>query len=199
MKLLTRLKILIPPPRWRLPVIILAGIFLGLGFYTIHVSNATSYISDDPRACINCHVMNPQYITWTHSSHREVAHCNDCHVPQDNVVDKYYFKAKDGLYHSSVFTMRAEPQVIQIKDAGKEVVQQNCIRCHTELLSDADMNTINTEFSHFRTDRQCWDCHRHVPHGRVTSLSSTPNGNVPKHDDPVPDWLKNFLPQNDNQ
>lgn len=102
MKLLTRLKILIPPPRWRLPVIVLAGIFVGLGFYTMRVSNATSYISDDPRACINCHVMNPQYITWTHSSHREVANCNDCHVPHNNKANKYFFKAKDGLRHAFI-------------------------------------------------------------------------------------------------
>jgi cytochrome c nitrite reductase small subunit len=196
MKRLQKLKILIPPPRWRLPVIILAGIFVGLGLYTIRISNAGSYLSDDPRACINCHVMNPQYLTWQHSSHREVAHCNDCHVPQDNAVNKYYFKAKDGLYHSSVFTMRAEPQVIQIKKAGQEVVQQNCIRCHNELLSDVDMNTINDRFSHHRTDRKCWECHRHVPHGRVTSLSATPNGQVPQHKDPVPDWLRKFLPNN---
>ena len=199
MKRLQKLKILIPPPRWRLPVIILAGIFVGLGFYTIRISNAASYLSDDPKACINCHVMNPHYLSWQHSSHREVAHCNDCHVPQDNVVNKYYFKAKDGLYHSSVFTMRAEPQVIQIKDAGKSVVQQNCIRCHTELLDDADMNTISNEFSHLRTDRACWDCHRNVPHGRVNSLSATPNGIVPDHKDPVPKWLRNFLPNNENQ
>jgi len=88
---------LIPPTKWQLPVIIVLGIFAGLALYTFRVSNASSYISDDPKACINCHVMNPQYITWFHSSHREVANCNDCHVPQDNFASKYYFKAKDGI------------------------------------------------------------------------------------------------------
>ena len=41
--------------------------------------------------------MTPQYATWSHSTHREHAHCNDCHVPHNNILNKYYFKAKDGM------------------------------------------------------------------------------------------------------
>lgn len=199
MKIPEFIRSLIPPPRWQVPVIIALGVFVGLGLYTLRVSNATSYISDTPKTCINCHVMNPQYMTWFHSSHREVANCNDCHVPQNNAANKFYFKAKDGLRHATVFTMRAEPQVIQIKDAGKDVVQQNCIRCHTQLITDAKVNTINQDFHQQRTDRRCWDCHRHVPHGRVNSLSATPNGNVPEHDNPVPQWLRGFLISGEKQ
>lgn len=199
MRIQQLIKALIPPPRWRLPVVIMLGIFVGLGLYTVRISNAASYLSDDPQTCINCHVMNPQYVTWFHSSHREAANCNDCHVPHNNELNKYYFKAKDGLRHATIFTMRNEPQVILIKDEGKEVVQNNCIRCHNDLLSDADMYTVNQEFHHTRTDRKCWECHRNVPHGRVNSLSSTPNANVPKHKNPVPEWLQTFLPSNTNQ
>ena len=125
-----RIEKFLPPPAWQVPVIILIGVIIGLGLYIFKISNAASYLSDDPETCINCHVMNPQYATWNHSSHREVANCNDCHVPHNNVVNKYFFKAKDGLRHATIFTLRAEPQVIFIKDEGKEVVQQNCIRCH---------------------------------------------------------------------
>ena len=62
--------------------------------------------------------MRSAYATWQHSSHRAVAGCNDCHVPQDNVLSKYYFKAKDGLRHATIFTMRAEPQVIKMHADG---------------------------------------------------------------------------------
>ncbi|MCK5170773.1 MAG: cytochrome c nitrite reductase small subunit, partial [Bacteroidales bacterium] len=128
---------IIPPHRWKLPVTIVLAIFLGLFFYSIYLSKAGSYLSDNPQTCINCHVMVPQYATWNHGSHRELASCNECHVPHNNVVTTYYFKAKDGLRHATMFTFRLESQVIQIKEAGIEVVQQNCLRCHEELIMTA--------------------------------------------------------------
>jgi len=125
-----------PPEQWQVPVILLLGVIVGLGLYILRISNAASYLSDDSETCVNCHVMNPQYATWSHSAHREVTSCNDCHVPHDNVFSKYFFKAKDGMRHATMFTLRQEPQVIFIKEAGKEVVQENCIRCHEKLLTD---------------------------------------------------------------
>ncbi len=38
---------------------------------------APSFLTDDPEACVNCHLMRSAYLTWRHSSHAEVAHCND--------------------------------------------------------------------------------------------------------------------------
>jgi cytochrome c nitrite reductase small subunit len=180
----------IPPKIWRIPVIILLGIFTGLGAFVIHLSNAPSYLSDKPETCTNCHIMTPQYATWAHSSHREHTHCNDCHVPHNNVFNKYYFKAKDGMRHATIFTLRAEPQVIFIKEEGKHAVQNNCIRCHSNLITDSKLLRKTDHFHEQRKDRQCWDCHREVPHGRVNSLSSTPHARVPLPPSPVPDWMK---------
>lgn len=183
---------LIPPAQWKLPVIILLGIFTGLGVLAFRISNASSYLSDDPKTCVNCHIMAPQYATWSHSAHREVTNCNDCHVPHNNFLNKYYFKAKDGMRHATIFTLRAEPQVIFIKDAGKEVVHMNCVRCHSNVLNIPQMSAYNPEFNHLRTERKCWDCHRETPHGTVNSLSSVPNARVPLPESPVPDWLKKW-------
>ena len=113
---------LTPPPNWKFPVLILLGIFTGLVIYIFHISKASSYLSDDPKTCMNCHIMAPQYATWNHSSHREVTNCNDCHVPHNTALNKYYFKAKDGMRHATIFTLRREPPVIFIKEEGKEVV-----------------------------------------------------------------------------
>src|SRR5690625_5449423 len=90
-------------------------------------AEVVSYLSDNPQACVNCHVMTPMYNSWNHSSHREWASCNDCHVPHNNIVNSYYFKAKDGLYHASVFTTRTEPDVIFMRPASEAVVKNNCI------------------------------------------------------------------------
>lgn len=180
---------LLPPKQWRFPVLLLLGIITGLGFYILHISNAISYLSDDPQTCVNCHVMNPQFATWQRGSHGKVATCNDCHVPQDNYVNKYLFKASDGLRHATYFTMRWEPQVIQIKDAGKRAVQDNCIRCHNNLIHPIGLRAINNRNVEDQTERYCWDCHRETPHGRVNSLSSTPYANVPQLKPVVPEWL----------
>lgn len=187
------LKKIIPPAQWKIPVIIATGALFGLGIYMFYISNAYSYLLDDPKTCVNCHIMAPQYATWMHSSHREQATCNDCHVPHDNIFNTYYFKAKDGMRHATIFTMRGEPQVIQIKEEGKNVVHGNCIRCHTDLLEDPKMNTIHAEFADNRNGRTCWECHREVPHGRVRSLTSTPYAKVPLPESPVPEWLKNAI------
>jgi len=184
------LKKLIPPDPWKLPVTIALAIFLGLFMYSVYLSKASSYLSDDPQTCINCHIMVPQFATWNHSSHREIASCNDCHVPHNNIFAHYYFKAKDGLRHATIFTLRAEPQVIHIKEAGVEVVQQNCIRCHERLLLGAEWQVNHKEFHSNRESRLCWECHRHTPHGRINSLSIVPNARAPLPESPVPDWIK---------
>ena len=188
-------KKLIPPKEWILPVIILLGAISGLSLYALVESKAVSYMSDDPKTCANCHVMTPQYTTWLNSSHREWATCNDCHVPHENVIKKYAFKAKDGLYHASVFTTRGEPEVIRMKEAGIEVVQSNCIRCHEKQVTDARLSGTVANHYENRTERKCWECHQEVPHGSVHSLSSVKYyGKIPEeHQQTIPDWLKKYL------
>ena len=182
---------LLPPPNWRFSVIIVLGIMTGLGIHTLNISNAASYVSDDPKTCVNCHVMYPQYATWEKGSHGRVATCNDCHVPQDNVVNKVLFKAGDGIRHASMFTFRMEPQVIRIKDAGKKVVQENCIRCHANYLHPVSLRAIGAKSIYDESEILCWDCHRETPHGKVQSLSSTPNIIRPELKPVVPEWIKN--------
>jgi cytochrome c nitrite reductase small subunit len=184
---------LLPPKNWRFPVLIIAGIFVGLFFFLFYISNASSYLSDKPETCVNCHIMAPQYATWRHGSHGRVTNCNDCHVPHNNVFSKYFFKAKDGMRHASMFALRLEPQVIFIHEAGRDVVHENCIRCHSNLLLDPRLvSSVKNQQVH-ATGRVCWECHREVPHGRVNSLSSTPNARVPLPESPVPAWIKKYL------
>ncbi|AZQ64646.1 cytochrome c nitrite reductase small subunit [Flammeovirga pectinis] len=191
-------KKLIPPKQWQPVVAALIGAIVGLAIYTAYNARVGSYLSDDPTTCVNCHVMTPEFESWKHSSHREVATCNDCHVPHTSVFAKYGFKAKDGLYHSYVYTTRSEPQVIRMHEAGQEVVQANCIRCHGDQVTDAKTVAMVPDNYKHRTERQCWECHRETPHGRVKSLSSVGLGieQLPVQYDKkliVPEWLKNAL------
>lgn len=188
----------LPPPRWRLPVIIALGILVGLGLLVLRVSRATSYLSDDPQACVNCHVMNPQFASWQKSSHFNKATCNDCHIPHTNIIRQYLFKANDGLQHSFVFTFKLEPQVIKIDASGINVVQENCIRCHKEQMNTTKLITVSGDEGMNDKAKLCWDCHKEVPHGKVRSLSSTPFAYRPALEDPIPKWIKNFMEEKNN-
>jgi len=174
-----------PPSGWKIPVIIISGVLTGLIFFVLYVGNAASYLSDKPETCINCHVMNTQYASWRISSHARIATCNDCHVPNDNILRKLFFKASDGLRHSTMFTLRLEPQVIRIKEAGIDVVQENCKRCHSDLISHTKLFKSESD-----KERKCWRCHQETPHGTTNSLSSFPNANVPVPFPEIPDWIK---------
>ncbi|MDQ8202925.1 cytochrome c nitrite reductase small subunit [Pelagicoccus sp. SDUM812003] len=186
-------KRLSPSPAWRLPLILSTAILLGLGCVLLRVSNATSYLSDEPSACVNCHIMNPQYATWERGSHARVATCNDCHVPHDNLANKYYFKAKDGLRHAFMFTFHMEPQVIKVHEPGMGVVQQNCIRCHENLLNHTPNMMVTFEESQAGHGKLCWDCHSETPHGSVNSLSATEFARTPDLDSVMPEWMQNHF------
>ncbi|TVQ84094.1 MAG: cytochrome c nitrite reductase small subunit [Bacteroidetes bacterium] len=188
-----------PPLNWKLSVIILMGIFTGIFFLVLHLSMAASYLSDEPKTCINCHVMYPQYASWTKGSHGRVATCSDCHVPQDNFFRKYWTKATDGLWHATVFTMRWEPQVIQIRNPGINVVQENCIRCHIDLVDMTQLVTVTGSMARKDEGKLCWDCHRETPHGTVKSLSAAPHALVERLPSTMPDWLNQFFDRSKTQ
>jgi cytochrome c nitrite reductase small subunit len=164
------------PSAWRLPTYVLLGVAAGLALLTVRISEMPSYLSDNPRACVNCHIMTTQYATWEHDAHRMTAVCNDCHVPHDSLLRKYAFKAKDGLRHAAIFTLRGEPQAIHATPASAAVIQRNCLRCHARQLAHTTL---------VDGDRRCVDCHDNVPHGDVRSLAATPNAYRP----PLPPLL----------
>jgi len=153
---------------------IMLGVMAGLGLAVAKVSRIGSYAGDEPETCVNCHVMQPHYASWQRSSHAGVATCNDCHVPHDHFINKYAFKARDGLYHSAIFTLRMEPQVIHTSRAAIPVIEGNCRRCHEQTIQDVSLCCPKAG------DHRCWDCHREVPHGRVRSLSATPRISSPQ-------------------
>jgi len=147
------------------------GVVLGLAVAVGRIANATSYLSDAPETCVNCHVMGDAYVSWQRGSHGKVARCVDCHVPHTNPLATLAFKAADGMKHSAVFTVGAEPQVLRLSAAAEPVVQANCVRCHAEALT-----MIRLAGSKERT---CWDCHGTI-HSDVHGLSASPRVLRPK-------------------
>lgn len=149
---------------------VLTAIFLFA--YVAKQSKMASYLTGDPKVCINCHTMNAKYATWQHSSHREFAGCADCHLPGDSFVAKWLAKARDGFNHSVAMTMGGYGNALMINADAAERIQTNCINCHDEMVSQLMANqSLYTENS--TKDRYCWDCHRSVPHGTLNALTAT--------------------------
>ena len=186
--------------RWYRVAFFFIAVIIGMGLFVAKEAELVSYLSDSPQACVNCHVMTPVYNSWMHSSHRENASCNDCHVPHNNVFNQYYFKAKDGLYHASIFTLRMEPEVIFMREASQEVVQDNCIRCHVQQVTQTKYANWIDDHTENRTERKCWSCHKEVPHGRIHGISTIKNNIAPlptdKEEMVVPNWLQEEMDKN---
>jgi len=136
-----------------------AGSLCGLGGYTFHYAEGGSYFSNDPKACVNCHVMQDHYDGWQKASHHAVATCNDCHVPHD-FVGKYTVKAEDGYRHSKGFTFQDFHEPIRIKPPSSKVLQANCIQCHADVVQE-----ITTLGSAGDESNTCVRCHASVGHG----------------------------------
>ncbi len=133
---------------------IAAAVLVGLGSYIVWYSKGYSYLSDDPAACANCHVMRDNFDSWGTSSHRSVT-CNGCHLPHDP-ASKYAAKAENGFRHSAAFTFE-DVQVIRIRPASLANVRQNCIGCHESFVSPL-LTTGNG------SDVDCTHCHKNVGH-----------------------------------
>ena len=136
----------------------LIGGILGLGVLTFTYAEGLSYFSEDPSACVNCHVMRDVYDGWNKSSHKAVATCNDCHSPHTPVA-KYAIKAINGWNHSVAFTSGNFPEPIRITKLNRDVAQESCLYCHTDLVAQIS-HRDSSEFT------DCLTCHVGVGHGR---------------------------------
>jgi cytochrome c nitrite reductase small subunit len=151
--------------RLALPLLaIMVGILAGLGLFTFHHAEGFSYLSTDPAACANCHIMQSQYESWQNSSHHSVAKCIDCHLPHD-FIGKYVAKAENGWHHSKGFTLQDFHEPIMIKAKNARILQRNCLACHGELAHGL-IEGVNGE----PDEVSCVHCHAGVGHGETTGL-----------------------------
>jgi cytochrome c nitrite reductase small subunit len=140
----------------RVAVAVALGLAAGLGGYTFLYARGASYLTNDPRACANCHVMREHYDGWLKSSHRAAAACNDCHTPPGWIA-KYATKASNGFWHSFAFTSGEYPDPLRIKPANHAVTERACRGCHAEIVSAI-------EGPHAVAELSCVRCHIHVGH-----------------------------------
>jgi cytochrome c nitrite reductase small subunit len=133
------------------------GLLVGLGAFTFGYGKGWSYLSRDPAACANCHVMQDHYDSWQQSSHRHVAVCNDCHLSH-HPIGKWVVKGENGFFHSLAFTLENYHDPIQIKPRNRRVTQAACIHCHEDFVHDILTKGTSGE------EPACIHCHSDVGH-----------------------------------
>ena len=151
-----RLVSAVPLRAWIVLFALLGGV-AGLGFFAFTYAEGFSYLSDDPRACANCHVMRAVYDGWNQGSHKAVAVCNDCHTPHSTLVAKYTIKALNGWRHSKAFTLNEIPDPILIVSSDREIAYENCLGCHGDM-------TVAISHVDSSTPTDCIQCHWEVGH-----------------------------------
>lgn len=108
-----------------------------------------------PEFCARCHVMKPQYESWQASNHSQLESCNDCHLPNNNFVRHWFWDGVVGVRDVVEFNFNLIPEHIDIKPRSADWVQENCYRCHAEVVQQVHPNVTG----------RCWECHRSVYHG----------------------------------
>jgi cytochrome c nitrite reductase small subunit len=132
------------------------GLVAGIGGYTFTYAKGYSYLTDQPEACANCHIMQEQYSGWLKSSHRAVAVCNDCHTPSG--VSKYVTKAANGFRHSFAFTTGLFHEPIQITPGNRDITEHACRKCHEDIVQAIEGP------NHESGTLECLRCHDSVGH-----------------------------------
>jgi cytochrome c nitrite reductase small subunit len=133
------------------------GIVIGLSGYTFLYAKGASYLTDNPRACANCHIMQEQYDGWIKASHRAAAVCNDCHTPP-GFFAKYAAKASNGFWHSFAFTTGRFPEPLRIGTRNRAITEQACRTCHRDIVDAIEgPHTNGTKLS-------CIRCHSEAGH-----------------------------------
>ncbi len=142
---------------YKIPIITAIVALLAVVGVGMYVTDFTAYLGNNPSTCNNCHVMDAVYEGWYHAGHSEWTTCNECHTPHA-LVPKYFVKAKSGYHHVTTFLFGEIPDAIRAKESSRQVVQENCIRCHEETVSAIADGMMDS-------GRYCFECHRSVAHG----------------------------------
>jgi len=145
------------------------GALAGIGGYTFSYAKGLSYFSHEPSACVNCHIMQREYDSWQKSGHHHTAVCIDCHLPE-SFVPKYLTKAENGWRHGKLFTTGGFDEPIEVKAAGRAILQGNCVRCHGALTAQIRAGARPLSAHDDAQNLPCTHCHWDAGHGDRAGL-----------------------------
>jgi len=144
-----------------LGLIVFLIVVLGLGARGVALSN-------DPSFCGNCHIIEPFYRSWQDASHaRRGVQCVDCHF-RPGLAGRIQGETYAALKLAQ-FAIGAYDQ----PTGAMLVTNQNCLRCHSDMLSRQIPLPGGLSFAHEthvkKAHAECRLCHLAIGHpGAVT-------------------------------
>ncbi len=114
----------------------LVGVLLGVGGYTFHYAEGLSYLSTDPQACVNCHIMRPQYDVLAEGEpprRRHAASTATCRTTSSASTSP---RPRTATTTRRAFTLQDFHEPIMIKPKNAGILQDNCLRCHGDLVHE---------------------------------------------------------------
>jgi predicted CXXCH cytochrome family protein len=149
---------------------VLGALLLLLAFLT---SGAAQYTSRS-EFCVSCHIMEPYYVSWQESTHKDVS-CIKCHFPP-GAAEKIRGKMLGLVQLLKYVTETAGPR------PAAEISDASCLRCHdTRLLAGrVEFNGVPFDHRPHLTDLRrgkrlrCTSCHSQIVQGsHMTVTTST--------------------------
>ncbi|TVL99655.1 MAG: hypothetical protein CV087_17035 [Candidatus Brocadia sp. WS118] len=151
-----------------------AIIVLAVFFVTIH---KVYHYSEKSEFCASCHEMKIHYDSFKASKHHNehVENCHACHVGP-GLKGYAHAKLSDGTHDSLMHSFQAysDGAFIEIAEDSLEILNGNCIRCHSEGFTKdkshiefvLKSNKHRTEIAHSISLEKltCTDCHLGVVH-----------------------------------
>ena len=152
-----------------------------VGFFTIIVLvvffvtiNKVYHYSEKSEFCASCHEMKIHYDSFKASKHHNehVENCHACHVGP-GLKGYAHAKLSDGTHDSLMHSFQAytDGEFIEIAEDSLQILNGNCIRCHTEGFTKDKSHIEFVSKSHKHGTHgetpeklECTDCHLGVVH-----------------------------------
>ncbi|MBP2635432.1 MAG: NapC/NirT cytochrome c domain protein [Firmicutes bacterium] len=120
--------------------------------------------ADKPSFCSSCHSMQYVAATWQESNHRQFS-CGECHLPQENIIEKLMVKNQTGMHDTYHELLRDYPDTIRVSAKGRGIIDHNCLRCHAYTVAKTPMSAGG---------QSCTKCHRGMIHNQIGIKEGVP-------------------------
>lgn len=149
-----------PVNRWKLLFgsLVFCIVAFGGGYGVLSFTNS-------PTFCSSCHEMQPEYTTYTASSHSDIS-CVQCHIKPGtiNMLTHKMKSLKEVYYHVT----GVPKQIVQTTEEA--VSNQNCLQCHSKnrLVTASGDLKVNHK-GHIKDGIPCITCHSGVVHAKIAA------------------------------
>lgn len=149
-----------PVNRWKLlfASLLVCIVVFGGGYGVLSFTNS-------PTFCSSCHEMQPEYTSYTASSHNEIS-CVQCHIKPGTVsmLTHKVKSMKEVYYHVT----GVPNQIVQTEEEA--ISNENCLQCHSKnrLVTASGDLKVNHK-GHINDGIPCITCHSGVVHAKMAA------------------------------